>query len=130
MRHNHRRYAPTTTGDTTTGDKTPRPQETRPQKIRPHDHRRYAPTTTEDTTPEIPPSSGPDHRTGLVQGVRQPISDIAAEIGTSQSLRSAEVTEVVLPSEVGGDDVAESDARGVVSRSEMSRAPEEMEASQ
>ncbi|CAL8284265.1 unnamed protein product [Boreogadus saida] len=61
---------------------------------------------------------------GVLKGVREPISDIAAEIGTSQSLRSAEVTEVVLPSEVGGDDVAESDARGVVSRSEMCRAPE------
>ena len=61
---------------------------------------------------------------GVLKGVREPINDIAAEIGTSQSLRSAEVTEVVLPSEVGGDDVAESDAKGVVIRSEMSRAPE------
>ena len=31
---------------------------------------------------------------------------------------------MVLPPEVGGDYVAESDARGVVSRSEMSRAPD------
>ena len=61
---------------------------------------------------------------GVLEGVREPISDIAAEIGTSQSLRSAEVTEGVLLSEVGGDDVAESDARGVVSHSEMSRAPD------
>ena len=30
----------------------------------------------------------------------------------------------VSPSEVGGDDVAESDARGVVSHSEMSGAPD------
>ena len=34
------------------------------------------------------------------------------------------VPEGVLPSEVGGDKVAESDARGVVSRSEMSGAPD------